>query len=1608
MRRFLFRNLLLLLVPVGLGAAEWNWTTYGKGPGNFTRDKSGVIRIRDNSPEQEYGIRTVLPIPQSGKYEVSCEVALPPGGNAAGNTKLFLVAGNQQAAAYFTGAENGRFKRYVAGIDIPAGVDKLQVYLYSSYKEKADFLVKNIRMIPVKEFSVPPGPLTPPSVASAAPAAVPGELRNPGLENRDDNGIPRFWQKYGQAPLPSPTPGPLLINDPDNQLENGIYQDISLPADGGNYLVTVTASLPDDDADPTGAYVQLRTQPDNQFRQAPLETGYRPGETAETKVGMTPAPGSRTMRVYIYTHKAESPRFLLHRVKLEKVDKLPETTSGLSPQFQQLKNLYLETPLRGTPIAPGDTPAARRAAEKIAARFGGPIVDPTTVKLPLEQHIIVVGARENNPLIARLYRRGFCYTDRVYPGPGGFEFRSIHNPTGGGFNVLLVGGSDEAGIEAATERLLAQQSDRTGFQMQISAPGFTKPFDAGDSNRYRLVGVGGYYGWNYIAGIMALFYQTGDEEYAREFLRLAFPDADAKKTFQKFNPESLENPDDPLAGPYHYCGHQMLLLWDLIEEHPFFSDADRLKVTNAFARQMRHPGIGGMYRRLSAPSLLPGSRHHQWANLCLYVLGRYFERDYPSPYWSSIRRSAEFAFGALNHPDGWIEGERGIISWFVSGAINPGAHFLQLADCPEFNPQGAWANALRFMATQWDGTPGSEVLGTASRQTFHMVADQTGDGQYLYYADLMGPESPGAKLGAAYGPTGKVVRRAPAELLNTWTCAPMSVAQRRFFNIKAPAEQCFLGLSYRDALGSNGDWISLNCFNEEYRTPFKLLSLYGLRLNGKNIFTGLGNYVQTYLDGTTTQHIPTLGTVERFGTAGDFAGFTGSVADHAFASWKRTLWLGKRRYALLADTLTPSPEAAGKTLTALINFQTPSGIRTVPQRPDTLRLSGSERVPVRTLQLSTRGGTYPISWGASNTLFETAAVGDRAVIGFDRDRAFSGTIELALMQHATRAGSIHVYLDGSKVAADIPHYSSGTDTRIVSFPAELAPGKHQLEIEVASLAPESTTAWIGAMSLAFVPAAARWTEIVSGGTEILQRGGDNAAAKVRLNRPQTIFTLVAEAGKETPLEVSPVGPHAALLRLPAPALTFTGAYPGVGQGDLLILEKDRISGCGVTELAGLFTSTAPVLLDWKADGSYEIHGIPKTEIQFAGQTLQLPESGRLPGTARTDEAFSRWRNLLQNLRPITNGTADRTFPAPEALAPRSIADFPENISWFRPDGDRLLAAAGSHLFELNRQGVRLRELILNAPVTAAVRQGDRLIAGCRDESVTAFDADGGKCWSFTSQLAPEVEASQKYYWFKGAYPGIFSLTADADRVYVGSACTMEEVDRQGKLMKRHAQTWGPARELALLPTPDGAVETVGLRHSAADGIYMWSVNSRNGANRPLFKDTLPGFKNFPAFGSMYRTHMEVADCDGDGKAELIADAQGMYLWMNVYDFRGQPKYQVNLGPGDKSMGRIFPCWRGGPFLPGGKWGAALISVNRELLALDGRLQPQWSRDLPFRPQHVAVLPDRVHVAGGRNYAIFDGSGNLLRYVTLPFAAVALAADSDRVLVSSGKTLYEIR
>ena len=1423
-----------------------------------------------------------------------------------------------------------------------------------------------------------------------------------------ETGFPTGWKPYGKGPGVAKAEGGVLrIADQSEVNEWGVMREVDAPG-VGRYEFAIEVS---------GKFADARMVA--KFDGKTTVTCFE----GESKVpiryvlGVTIPEGCKKGMLFIYGSYQGRSDFKVHSLDFSpaKTDTAKSATAPEAPvELTALKELHLNTPLAEAVIAPGDTPVLKEAAAKVAAKFGAKIVDAASVKLPLERHVIAIGNRVNNPFINHLYRRGFCYTDHVYPGQGGHELRSIHNPTGGGFNVILCGGSDELGTIEAAE-LLAQEPPVVGHLMKLKVPGFKEPFDAYDADHYYLVGKGGYYGWNYLSGMLALFYQTGNTFYAKEFLRLAFPDAQAKKDFQKYNQESIELPDDPLAGPYHYCASQMMLLWDLVEEHPVFTDAERLKVTNGFVRQWKHHI---RWTRPAGTSQLTSSRHGQWASISLYVLGRYFSRDYPTPVWADAVRRAEADFANTNSPDGWIEGERGIVSWFVSGAINPTAQFSALTEL-DYNPDGALANALRFMETQWDGSGRSEIFGTAHRQAFYLISEHTGDGKYIWYADLLSPYPKGYfKLGASFSPTGNIAKRAPTELLEHWTVAPMKAAEHRLFGLKEPLEKCCLGLSWRDTLDTTGDWISFNCFNECYRTPFKLLSLNGLRLDGQGILSGFGNYVQITRGGTVEREIPIVGQVYGYGQAGVSVFMAGGVPQHSFGAWERRLLLRKRAFVLLADTVTPSEE--GDDLTVLITFESKEPFALAADGVPRAKITTSSGTPV--LVRDMQKATVPelkISWGPRNTLFHTEKVGDRAIIGFNVEKAVTCSPILMLYDHNTRAGTVDILLDGKRILKGIQHYSPENDLQAHQIPlgrAALSQGNHTLEIEVASLHPSATAGYIGAGTFNLnVGSQKDAVYLTASAGKLVRRTLSDILLKRRIksepNHPMTTFTLFRREPADAKVRTVTLDDRAALFLLPEPMLAFCGEWSGVGQGGLVLLEQNGIAGSDVTALGGSFAADAPVMLEWHFSRELVVSGKPGVKCAVNGQPYKLDGEGRLALRGVAPRDIDTWRRALdQACANAPAEQADGNAPAGKAggTAPCKLVDmatFEENISFVESDKPGYLVGMGKELAVLDNDyhiKVRCR---MDDLVQCAATDGQLVFMGCKNEEIAAFDMSGKKLWSFTSVLAPEVERTQKYYWFKGAYPGVFSLAVRDGKLYAGSACTMEVLDvSSGKLIARYPQTWGCCRQICFIDQADDSYNAIGLRNKGTDGAYMWSVNSRTDKNTVNYRDNVAGYRNFPAFGSLYRTRAFVADFDGDGAPELLADAQGIYTWFNLYHADGKPKRQVNLG-----SGRVICDWTTGDFTGDARPEVAVITYTDELLAIDGQCKPLWNADVPFHPSLLAIddVGKRIAVADKRSLALFDSSGKQLYFTRFPAAISHLWCKGGSIYVVSDGRIQRV-
>ena len=251
------------------------------------------------------------------------------------------------------------------------------------------------------------------------------------------------------------------------------------------------------------------------------------------------------------------------------------------PVYTQLKELHLTTVLvcdgkaNITIIVPAsglyDEQAVclQQAIEELTGVTIPIAADDSPVSaVPIRGNLIALGNRSTNRTIGELYNRFYTLLDLRYPGPGGYVVRTLHNPFGDGHNVIFVGGSDLMGVSVATGVFIgklrevgaAKDSLSLGWLAEIRlGNGITAPKDIREVEIWEAsagYGSTGYFGWNSISKHIALYYMTGDKFHAREFLRKAFPDGQAKKEIDEIDGERIENKDDPLAGPYHYNAHR--------------------------------------------------------------------------------------------------------------------------------------------------------------------------------------------------------------------------------------------------------------------------------------------------------------------------------------------------------------------------------------------------------------------------------------------------------------------------------------------------------------------------------------------------------------------------------------------------------------------------------------------------------------------------------------------------------------------------------------------------------------------------------------------------------------------------------------------------------------------------------------------------------------------------------------------------------------------------------------------------------------------------------------------------------------------------------------------
>ena len=309
---------------------------------------------------------------------------------------------------------------------------------------------------------------------------------------------------------------------------------------------------------------------------------------------------------------------------------MPRTLKG--PVFRQVSRLKLNLASSSCKIlspASGAYPKiARNLALELERTTGSrpEIVADTTEPTDLGSgSLIVLGNLMDSKAARKLYLSAYDFTDLGWPGPGGHVVRTIYDPFETGAHVLIVGGSDAGGVERAANRLAAvvrKSGPLLGYVNEVELGEYagairarSNRFLGSDAEVWSHIGLWGSWQLESNIGTAARGYlRTGNEDYLEAFRKQIF-------WFIDHDVQTLKQGKQQMI---HARVKAMLLPWDLMRDHPFFSDSDRAKIDRAFlyiARSREGARGVGKTRRLL-------SNHDSGQSLDAYFLGRYFLRRY--------------------------------------------------------------------------------------------------------------------------------------------------------------------------------------------------------------------------------------------------------------------------------------------------------------------------------------------------------------------------------------------------------------------------------------------------------------------------------------------------------------------------------------------------------------------------------------------------------------------------------------------------------------------------------------------------------------------------------------------------------------------------------------------------------------------------------------------------------------------------------------------------------------------------------------------------------------------------------------------------------------------
>ncbi len=609
---------------------------------------------------------------------------------------------------------------------------------------------------------------------------------------------------------------------------------------------------------------------------------------------------------------------------------------GLAQDDFTPKRFYLDVP-----IVAGGQPAAVIVApsgdeyQAIAARVCDAVREASGAVLPVvapdealpdawtgEGSFILLGRLGESAAVDALYLQHYVCADARWPGEGGHELRTVHDPYGTGACGVMLGGSDMAGVAQAADRfieLLPAGNDITIPQtIDLSGPTITAPMTETamasirgglPGSNFRQVGA-----WAHSACLN--YYRSGDANHATI----------AKEALDRLAEIVGEM---PAIGDSRGVIH-LPTVFDLCEEASAWTDEDR----DRLSRFLYEFALKAPYAEATIEAS-PVPHGNNWNIQTAWSVAHYFQKYYGIDVKGLVAKCDQYFENMMT----WKSREDcpGYGSMTVIDILH---YVLKKPALDMYFETGLARQMAEYGMTVTNNLGGLSGFGDISsfhgsahmRDPMAVLTWYSRDGRYPWIYDKMDETAPGREyLGQAFAMSGIEPVR-PDDLLGVHVLPLESWIYDNRDDVLAtgvattddllragddpPHEECFDKVSFRDDFGEDDQYLLLGGVSHGYHAHPDGNSIISFTDDEKIWLFDNGyfvpdtvehNTIAVYRDGLF-RPVPRL---TGLNARADFAtvGMTQTqVRDYNGVDWRRNIIWAKEKYFVVLDELTAREE----------------------------------------------------------------------------------------------------------------------------------------------------------------------------------------------------------------------------------------------------------------------------------------------------------------------------------------------------------------------------------------------------------------------------------------------------------------------------------------------------------------------------------------------------------------------------------------------------------------------------------------------------------------------------------------------------------------------------